>query len=88
MGLHCNVILYTISIKLTNWMKENTICTQRKTLFQMKKLKTERFDIDENSWGYDIYETITRILEEVPVDDVEMDVPSILFKVLNNSVCS
>ena len=54
----------------------------------MKKLKTERFDIEENSWGYDICETITRILEEVPVDDLEMDVPSILFKTLTNSVSS
>ena len=52
----------------------------------MKKLKTERFDIDENSWGYDICETITRILEEVPVDDLEIDVPDILFKTLTKSV--
>lgn len=54
----------------------------------MKGLTTERFDIEENSWGYDIAETMRRLLETVPVDDLEMDVPDIIFKTLNHSVDS
>lgn len=32
----------------------------------MKALKTNRFDVEENSWNFDIMENITSLLEMIP----------------------
>ena len=45
----------------------------------MKALKTNRFDVEENSWNFDIMENITSLLEMIPVDDRNIDVPKILY---------
>lgn len=44
----------------------------------MKALKTNRFDVEENSWNFDVMENITGLLEMIPEDDREVDVPKIL----------
>ena len=45
----------------------------------MKALKTNRFDVEENSWNFDIMENITSLLELIPVEDRDIDVPKILY---------
>lgn len=45
----------------------------------MKALKTNRFDVEENSWNFDIMENITSLLEMIPVEDRDIDVPKILY---------
>ena len=52
----------------------------------MKALKTNRFDVEENSWNFDIMESITSLLEMIPVDDREVDVPKIIYDGLLHSV--
>ena len=52
----------------------------------MGKLKTQRFEVDESSWNYDISSSIASLLEMIPEDDVNVDVPNLLFNVLTTNV--
>ena len=52
----------------------------------MGKLKTQRFEVDESSWSYDISSSIASLLEMIPEDDVNVDVPNLLYKVLTTNV--
>lgn len=60
-------------------MKETMSYRKKNTLQRMKALKTNRFDVEENSWNFDIMENITSLLEMIPVDDKEINVPKILY---------
>ena len=52
----------------------------------MGKLKTQRFEVDESSWSYDISSSIASLLEMIPEDDVNVDVPNLLYNALTTSV--
>ena len=52
----------------------------------MGKIKTHRFEVDESSWSYDISSSIVSLLEMIPEDDVNVDVPNLLYKVLTTNV--
>ena len=60
-------------------MKGSMLYRKTKHTSNMKALKTNRFDVEENSWNFDIMENITSLLEMIPVDDREIDVPKILY---------
>lgn len=52
----------------------------------MRRIKSARFDIDESSWNYDISSSIVSLLEMVPEDDKEIDVPTLLYKAFSTNV--
>ena len=42
-------------------------------------MKLERFDIEDNSWSHDMKENIQGLLKTIPVDDLEIDVPKVIY---------
>ena len=52
----------------------------------MGKIKTHRFEVDESSWSDDISSSIVSLLEMIPEDDVNVDLPNLLYKVLTTNV--
>lgn len=42
-------------------------------------MKQERFEIEDNSWSHDMRENIQGLLETIPLDDVEIDVPKVIY---------
>lgn len=51
-------------------------------------MKLERFDIEDNSWSHDIKENIQGLLKTIPVDDLEIDVPKVIYDGLVHFVWS
>ena len=60
-------------------MNNAVLYRKTKHTSNMKALKTNRFDVEENSWNFDIMENITSLLEMIPVEDRDIDVPQILY---------
>lgn len=60
-------------------MNNAVLYRKTKHTSNMKALKTNRFDVEENSWNFDIMENITSLLEMIPVEDRDIDVPKILY---------
>ena len=52
----------------------------------MGRIKTDRFTVDESSWNYDISSSISTLLEMIPENDKEIDVPNVLYKGLSANV--
>lgn len=59
---------------------------QINTIFFMGRIKTDRFTIDESSWNYDISSSISTLLEMIPENDKEIDIPDVLYKGLSANV--
>lgn len=62
------------------------VTSSHETHFFMRRIKSARFDIDESSWNYDISSSIVSLLEMIPEDDKEIDVPTILYKAFSTNV--
>lgn len=52
----------------------------------MGRIKTNRFSVDESSWSNDISSSIAKLLEMIPEDDKEIDVPNVLYDCLSKIV--